>query len=173
MLKRLALLLMFTIGCNSSATNDSHHHENPSSAETDNTQIGEGCKHLVYGPDLSLNLTTPSPNASAVHTRYQVTLKPSADDPSIFEGVFQYTATASRYYFLSDQPITLSITDSAGNVITPSAIYTAPIENCEQARVVSLADLTEQTYTVPMDESPLAELQLVIHVLGATHDHGH
>ena len=173
MFKRLAFLFLFVLGCGSGSAGDGHQHGDAHSADTDNTQISEGCKHLQYGPDVVLDLTTSSAAADAVHTRYQVTLRPSADDPALFEGVFQYTAPDLRHYFIADEAVTVTVSDESNTTIAPVRVLTAPVASCEQANTVNVMDLAAQTYTLRIHESSSAELQLVIHVFGAMHDHDH
>ena len=108
-----------------------------------------------------------------MHTRYQVTLRPSADDPSLFEGIFQYTAPALRHYFIADEAVKITVSDESDASIAPVRVLTAPVEPCEQAKAIDVMDLAAQTYTLRIHESSSAELQLVIHVFGAMHDHAH
>ena len=150
-----------------SSHDDGHEH-----SVDDGAQISEGCKPLMFGPDLALDLTMGSPAATATHTRYVLTLAESEDAPGTFEGSFSFTATASRHYLIADQDVPVSVVNSDGDRIDP-VTYQMPVTQCDQAGRVTQVDLEADTYTINISESTTAELQMVVHVFGDDHDHDH
>jgi hypothetical protein len=169
--RHLVLLVILALGCG--ADDEDHHHDDSADEATNKAQIAEGCKHLRFGPDVELDLTMPSPEATAVHTRYQVTLAPSVDDPSVYGGAFQYTGPGLRHYFITDQATTVSIADAAGQAIPADKLYAAPVAACEQAQTVTQVDLDAGIYTLTIGPTSTETIQLVVHVFGAMHGHGH
>lgn len=171
MLRHLPLLAALVAGgfvfagCDHDHDDEEHEHEHDGE-----DPIAEGCPHLEYGPDVSLDLSGEVTAISVVHTRYLITL---ADEGDGYGGTVPFTSTGSDYYFLFDREVPFELDDASGAEVAVTHTMTDPAA-CEVAAVVyHFEALAAGDYSLTFGPTDEQSLQMAVHVPGADHSHAH
>ena len=153
----ITLSLLGFYGCHGD-----HDHGNHETTD----EIAEGCKHLEFGPDMDLDLSGEEGVASAVHTRYLLSLAEGDDGAS---GGFTWTSAGGHHYFLFNQGTQITVSQG-GAIIEVATQHTAPVASCDDAANVYEYMLPAGDYEIAVS-SAQTMIQMVIHFAGSMHGH--
>ncbi|MFN3201942.1 MAG: hypothetical protein ACE366_26285 [Bradymonadia bacterium] len=134
-------------------------------------EVALACDHMEGGPFTDVTLGgDEAPDVTPPHTHYRLTLADNGD--GTFGGMVHFhPQAASEYIFMLTAEVPIEITDAEGNVLSPEMSANTP-EQCPAAAHVMELDFPAGMHMIRLGPAPSADVGLVIHQPGMSHDHG-
>ena len=167
--RRIALLAFVApLSLSASACGDDDDHDHDHEGEHGEGFVEEFCEHLENGPDVALTATDApegAPDASAEHTRHDVTL------PAGATGYISFASDeATEFAFGFSTDASAMLFDAGGNEIAWEEVETNPEGGCDALALYGTADLEVGTYTLALGPVDGDFVQVVIEE--AAHEEG-
>ena len=149
---------------------DSHGQFSPERGTVD---AEHACAHMTGGSSevLRAGSDTDLETMRETHTRYEIGLAASAGADR--GGAVRFVADeAADYAFFADQSVILSVTNSAGEAVTPELVAGEDdIEGCLDIFSAHVVPLEPGDYTVRLNAAERDTLNLVVEEVGHDHEH--